>query len=295
MKKNTILICCIVASLLGCQDKKEIPVKEQTQQITTIPNAKETINFIGTYFGILPCDDCEGMETTITLNENSTYTKTVQYLGKGDKLFQQKGTFSWNEDGSIVQLDNIQSGPNQYVVRKNALVQIGKEGKGIKGILSKNNTLIKQSAAAAGSEAAPVIEKTINLNNKLESTTEVMQVDPAEGKYSLAETKWKLTTLNGKKITQHGKKSYYIKMNSADGRFSAYAGCNSIMGNYAMPKSNSIAFFEIGVTQVECRDMTVEIQFVQMLEESAKYNLNKETLLFFGAGKKPIATFVATK
>ena len=50
------------------------------------------------YYGILPCADCTGIETTLDLNSGDTtemsYTLTRTYLGKNsDSIFIIKGTY----------------------------------------------------------------------------------------------------------------------------------------------------------------------------------------------------------
>ena len=52
-----------------------------------------SVDWDGTYFGILPCADCNGIQTILTLNKNLTYEIQMKYLGKDEKVFESKGTF----------------------------------------------------------------------------------------------------------------------------------------------------------------------------------------------------------
>ena len=295
MKKNHYLFLLFLVAFSSCQNKKETPQESKPLTVADFPKANANQEYIGSYIGVLPCGDCEGMETKITINENNTYTKSVQYLGKGTKIFEQKGSFSWNTLGNVIQLNDVQNAPNQYLVAKNKLMQLDLEGNIIAGSLAKEYELAKQPESTTDIESAQTDAEKINLNNKLESTASIEKVNPADGKYTLAETKWKLLKLNDKIVKQTNNKPNFIKMNSSDGMFSAFAGCNKMFGSYAMPSTNTISFSDIGATRMACPNMITEDTFRQMLEMVAKYKLEKETLTFYGSAKTPIATFVAIK
>lgn len=293
MKKNHYVFILFLIILASCQTKQEPAVLNQSKTVADYPKTNDTQDYIGNYIGTLPCADCEGMETKITINENNTYTKSVHYLGKGTKVFEQKGGFSWNTLGNVILLNNVDNTSNQYLVTKGKMIHLDMEGNIIDGNLKKEYELSKQPEIVSEIENVSLDADKINLNNKLEASASVEQVNPATGKYTLAETKWKLIKLNGITIKQKGNKPNVLKMNSSDGKFSAYAGCNSMFGSYAMPKTNLISFSEIGATRMACPNMATENELMRTLEATTKYLLDKETLTFYGSGKTPIAIFVA--
>src|SRR5690606_19199026 len=45
-------------------------------------NAQNSLDWMGTYEGILPCADCEGIKTTIILKEDGTYSSKETYLNR---------------------------------------------------------------------------------------------------------------------------------------------------------------------------------------------------------------------
>ncbi|MEK8180135.1 copper resistance protein NlpE N-terminal domain-containing protein [Flavobacterium buctense] len=258
-------------------------------------NAKNSLDYIGTYKGILPCADCEGLETVICINENNTYNIKTQYQGKGDKVFEQKGTFSWNKEGNAIVLEDVKNGPNQYFVGENTLTQLDMSGKKITGDLAATYVLAKQPETNATIETTEKDKSTVDLNNRIESQTVIKKVNPAIGKVTLAETKWKLITLNGKVVEHKGKKDYFLKLNSKDGRFSAYAGCNSMMGSYVMPSAFGLSFSNVAMTRMACPNMDLETRFSKALEETDRYTI-KDNILKLQKGKIAIlATFEPTK
>jgi len=296
MKKNKLLIVIIAGLLFSCQKQTNSKGNANDSLVVAkVIDAKNTLNYEGNYKGILPCADCEGIETTISLNENSTYTIRTTYLGKGNKIFEQKGTFSWNKSGNIVTFDNIENAPNQYEVAKNTLTQLDMSGKKITGSHTADYILAKQKATIENMIMADETQPTVNLNNKMEAKTVIKKVNPAVGKVTLAETKWKLVVLHGKKVKQKSKKTYFLKLNSKDGKFSAYAGCNNFGGNYVMPSAFGIAFTNVISTEMACIDMELESHFSKMLENVDRYTLNDNILTLKKGKKEVLATFEPTK
>ncbi len=99
---------------------------------------------IGLYKGILPCADCEGIETSLYLMANNAYLLTKVYKGKDDKkAYKHIGDFDWNEEGTIVTLSNMEDAPNQFIIEETRAIQLDMEGKKIEGTLADNYVLTK--------------------------------------------------------------------------------------------------------------------------------------------------------
>ena len=239
--------------------------------------------------------DCHGLETEIVINENSTFSIRTKYEGKGDKIYLKKGNFAWNKKGTVIILTDVRNEPNQYLVGKNTLTQLDIDGKRITGTLASEYVLSKQPNDTSVIETTEENSETVDLNNRIEATTMIKNVNPAVGRFTLAETKWRLVSLNKKTVTQKANKVFFLKLNSKDARFTAYAGCNSIAGNYVMPSSDKLDFSEVIMTRMACPDMTLEDKFGAMLVQITSYKLDKETLTFFDKGKKELANFKAIK
>lgn len=67
-------------------------------------NTANAVDWVGSYSGVLPCADCDGIETTLTLMPNKTYTLTEHYRGNKD-VFKTSGSFTWDAKGQQVILD----------------------------------------------------------------------------------------------------------------------------------------------------------------------------------------------
>ena len=305
MRKHYFISAILFFILVSCQkqNNKETTltndsiIKSDGDTIDTIDKhtSQNSLDYLGVYKGVLPCADCEGIQTTITLNENLTYSIKTQYLGKGAKVFEQNGMYKWNDKVNILVLGDSENVPRYYFVGENMLTQLDMSGKKITGDLADNYQLNKEISSLetiTNSEESPTSEK---LNNRMVVKTVIKEVDPAEGKFTLAKTKWRLIELNGNKIRRKGNKSYFIKLNSNDGKFNGYAGCNTFSGNYVMPSPRALAFTNIVSTRMACTNMELETQVLAMLETVDNYRIKSDILYLRKTKMTTIAKFEAVK
>ncbi|MBN3581513.1 copper resistance protein NlpE N-terminal domain-containing protein [Algoriphagus aestuarii] len=108
-------------------------------------NSMTSLDWDGTYSGIVPCADCSGIETTLTLNLDRTFTIITNYLGRNDALEETfNGNFRWDESGSKVILEGVQFAPNQFKVGENKIWQLDRSGNMITGDLADHYILFKK-------------------------------------------------------------------------------------------------------------------------------------------------------
>ncbi|GAB6009672.1 hypothetical protein FACS1894179_10600 [Bacteroidia bacterium] len=143
MKKLFILVAAI-AMLYSCGGNTQKTQEQTTPETTQIGdghNARNSLDYQGTYTGKVPTASGEGMLVSLTL-EDSTYVKKTEYIGKKE-IFEDKGKYTWNAEGNTVILDGIKGAPNQYFVGENTLIQLDMEGKKITGELADQYILTK--------------------------------------------------------------------------------------------------------------------------------------------------------
>ena len=140
--KKTLLSLSIAATSFGfaaCMNQNN----SSSQVIDAAHNSRNALTWQGTYSGTTPCADCEGIKTSLTLQEN-TYVLETTYLGKSDKVYKEEGNFVWNEKGSIITLDGEKGGFKlQYRVGENQLIQLDNEGNKIEGQFAEMYILTK--------------------------------------------------------------------------------------------------------------------------------------------------------
>ena len=273
MKKSLIILGIIAFSFTSC--KKEIeketegtPIDSTVVQVDE-HNAKNSLDYQGNYRGNLPCADCESIETTISLTEDS-YVKEIVYKGKSSKVFKETGKFSWNETGNTITLLGS-AAPNQYFVGENALFHLDVDGKRIEGDLADKYRLNKLE-----SEIYPPSPQRVVEDSKIQFV------------------KWQLVKLNNKPIVIKRDKPYYIHL-IKDNQFSAYAGCNNLFGQYKIEDNNKISFSKVASTMMACDDMATEQEFAKVLEMADNYNFDGKTLKLNKAKMAPLAEFEIIK
>jgi copper homeostasis protein (lipoprotein) len=81
------------------------PVAAESAPVSTATDVPfDMKGFAGTFSGTLPCADCAGIETTISLKPDGTYTVHETYQGKPGG-FDSEGTWTAEENGQRVRLD----------------------------------------------------------------------------------------------------------------------------------------------------------------------------------------------
>ena len=81
------------------------PVATESARASTATDVPFDVKgFAGTFSGTLPCADCAGIDTTIALKPDGTYTMHEVYQGKPGS-FDGDGTWTAEENGQRVRLD----------------------------------------------------------------------------------------------------------------------------------------------------------------------------------------------
>jgi len=143
---SILSIFCLLFGLNSCKSRNKKQADAAVEvQLATGDNSRTSVDWEGTYFGIVPCADCPGIETRITLNKDETYHVSWKYQDKGDETFENTGKFQWDASGGIITLGSLDKDfyPNQYRVGENCLFQLDKEGNRITGDLAANYILSK--------------------------------------------------------------------------------------------------------------------------------------------------------
>jgi len=150
MKKliSILSIFCLIFGLNACKSRgnqQADTVIEFEFQLATGDNSRTSVDWDGTYFGVVPCADCPGIETRITLNKDYTYHISWKYQDRGDETFENSGTFRWDDTGGIITLENLDRDffPTQFRVGENRLFQLDREGNRITGDLADKYILSK--------------------------------------------------------------------------------------------------------------------------------------------------------
>lgn len=264
MKTKIYFLTSVLLSvlLMACGNKSTAEKEKANEKEIDTHTAQNSLDWQGIYKGLLPCADCEGIETSLSLQDDLSYTLRTKYSGKDETANEVSGKFEWNTNGNTITLNGInpQEQPSQYFVGENKLIQLDLEGKKIEGELASNYELAK-----------------------------IISDNAIVDKY------WKLTELNGKAVVvEKGQREAFLILDSAKKRVSGNGSCNGFFGQFELDETtNRISFSKMGATQKACLNMEIEKHFMEMLTTVDNYSLNGDRLTLNKARMAPLAVFEA--
>lgn len=222
-------------------------------------SAKISLDWQGTYSGMLPCADCQGIETELTLNDDNTYMLVSTYMGVEPVVSDTlTGKFHWH--GNNVHLEGIPENERSstFKVEENRVKHLDLEGNEIIGDLASYYVLAK------------------------------------EGNQLVEDRKWKLVEIYGKPV-EDDPDSYYIVFHSADRRVEAKANCNLISVNYRIKNEFRVIFGQGLTTLMACPDQNLEKELLNVLGEADNLSTDGEYLSLNKARMAPLARFELVK
>lgn len=134
MQKFFYLFVMLVVASFGFQSCSEAPKEPAateapaTEPAPAADPAQAAVEQLAAFYtGNLPCADCDGIQTMLTLNADvqRSYTLEEQYQGKQPKTVNSDGT--WTVEGNVVTL-NGKSGAVKYQVTNDGLVGMNADG-----------------------------------------------------------------------------------------------------------------------------------------------------------------------
>lgn len=254
------LVIALAFLNFSCHQQTEKPednIKTKTVKPDMHTN-KISLDWEGTYFGVVPCADCQGIETLLTIKD-STFRLVTKYLGKSDYENIIKGTFYWNDEENKITLSGNTSRPNHYFVAENKLIQLDLGGNKITGELAERYVLNKSD------------------------------------RVSLMDTKWKLIEFRGKPVEYKAPESneVYIQFNSEDKKVFGFSGCNTFRGGFELNDRNRISFSQLASTMMACPDIELETEFIKAIQSADNYNFDGKQFVLNRSRMAPLARFEA--
>lgn len=248
--------------IISCNSTRR-KVKEQRDLEKAVSQSiRNTINWQGTYRGVLPCADCEGIQTEITLFRNGTYEILRLYQGKSTEVQSERGSFRWFDNGSKITFysANNSTDYSSYLVGENKLIKLDNNSNKIVSEYSEMYVLNK-----------------VGFDNRI------------------VEKHWKLIELNGSGIEEpeFPRVEIYFKLKLKDSKIYGFAGCNDFSGNFELLSDNRITFSKMTNTLRICRKQETENLYLKVFEKSDNYKIKNDTLTLTKGRLPALAKFVA--
>ncbi len=109
---------------------REMTNQQHTDHAAHVNPIDKSQDFRGVFYGFLPCNDCNGIKTTLSLKQNNNYLLVTQPARESSREYYEKGKYSWNDENRTVVLTPRKgSGTHQYHIEdEGTLVQLSSGG-----------------------------------------------------------------------------------------------------------------------------------------------------------------------
>jgi uncharacterized lipoprotein NlpE involved in copper resistance len=101
MKKYLFFVLFFAVIFAACGKPQEVAVQDLAQETAS--------KYTGTFGGILPCADCGGIDTELTINPDKTFSLIEFYLTDDSELFLTEGLWELSDKADYIIL--TPSGP----------------------------------------------------------------------------------------------------------------------------------------------------------------------------------------
>lgn len=219
--------------------------------------SRNSLDWTGTYEGTVPCADCPGIHTRLSLYDDGTFARVTRYVDRAGYTYVDRGGFSWDAEGRTIRLEGIEDAPDRYQVVENGVIQRDLEGQPITGELASRYRLARIPA-------------------------------PAE----LEDTRWRLIELRGASVAATDRTAWFI-LESAVGRAHGSLGCNGFSASYTIPDSTRVQFEGMSSTRMACLDPAADDALGPVLERMDTWQLRNDTLSLTTARMAWQARFVS--
>ncbi len=253
----SLFSCTLLFTACETQKASTTTTEETTTMTSDRHVSQNALDYDGIYRGTLPCADCEGIKTTVYLMKDNTYKTEMEYLGKENSKFESKGSYSWNNDGTTITLQD-KDGNTQFAVGENTLTQLDADGKQVTSALAPLYILTKDN-------------------------------------YGILNRKWRLVEIMGKPVTdaQTNNQGAFLQFLDSENRYTAITGCNNISGTFSTESFNKLKLGMGMSTMKACADMSIENKMKEVLQTADSFQLNPNELILIKGRMAPLARFVA--
>jgi uncharacterized membrane protein len=146
MKNLICLLCFSSLILFACNNTANTETASKDSVTVQGPVVDPAaLKQAGIYGGFVPCADCEGIITYLSLKPDMTYSLEETYYKKDEKVFRTASTWKM-ENGKVVLYDNDKV-KLSFLPDGNKLWQLDHEGNRISGNLGDKYVLNKQEMA----------------------------------------------------------------------------------------------------------------------------------------------------
>lgn len=259
MKIRFIVFIVLIVNL-SCNSQKKNFKKQQALANKYANTSRNSMDWAGTYRGVLPCADCEGIRVELSITKKGAYELRKRYEGKLDEIITEKGSFRWLPDGNGITLysGNNTNDYTHFLVGEKQIIMLDKNA------------------------------------NRIESEFSELYILKKKGYDDrITEKYWKLIEINGKAVeTLPGKEQPHLQLKPINSSVFGFGGCNRFSGHFELMHGNRIQFTKMLRTLIACKKLETENLFLSQFEEVNTYHVKNDTLTLTRTKSKQTARFV---
>jgi len=241
-----MLLLALALALTACMPRQA--AESAPMAADPAHNSRNSLDWAGTYEGVLPCADCPGIQTRLTLNRDESYEFRTLYIDRDSAARVVRGRFSWQPNGNAITLEG-QHGAQHFVVGEGRVALV--------------------PAGAAPTWPQPP-----------QRVLQLVAAAPAAGvQRTLESHRWTLTSATGSQGQRiedlPAGAGRPVVFSFAEGRLNMEGGCNRIFGGYRVDGESRLVLGRMATTMMACEAaaMKVDATLSELLAEPAKIEL----------------------
>ncbi len=256
--KHYVVGGLVMAMLAGCAGTMDAGAPAGSPQKKTAPDmhtSQNSLDWAGAYEGVLPCADCPGIKTRLTLKPDGRYELSTQYLDRQPVPTVETGKFFWNAAGNAVTL----------------------EGNGQRFAVGEGRLLaLYRNAPAAWSSAPNQVLKRVSTPAPAPTAAQTLLQSLEDHRWTLASA----TNAQGQRLgALMPDATRPFVLNFSGSRLQAQGGCNQLTGSFQLGPDGVLIVGRMASTMMACEAplMQADRALSDLLAKGLRVELSKGT------------------
>jgi heat shock protein HslJ len=246
----------VMAMLAGCAGTMEAGAPAGSSEKKMAPDmhtSQNSLDWAGAYEGVLPCADCPGIKTRLTLKPDGRYELSTQYLDRQPAPSVETGKFFWNAGGNGITLE---SSGQRFAVGEGRLLALYRDAP-TDWSRSPNQVLKRVSGTVPAPTAAVALLQTLE-----------------DHRWTLASA----ADAQGQRIgalVPNATRPFVLSFSGS--RLHAHGGCNQLTGSFQLSPEGVLSVGRMASTMLACEAplMQADKALSDMLAKGMKVELSK--------------------
>ena len=119
-------------------------MQQKTDHAGHAQHIDKSLDFHGVFYGYVPCYDCDGIKTTLSLKQNHNYLLVTQPAKESSREYYEKGKYEWNDKNQTLVLAPRKGGTTTHyyhIDNEETLIELNEDGTKKQGDLAEKYAL----------------------------------------------------------------------------------------------------------------------------------------------------------